>query len=108
MNSSVLALLDHLELALLDDVEADDAEVADVFLHEARDVVVAHEQHVDRHVLAVADQLVLAAGVAEPAAHEQLEGVVREPAGLLDGDLDPGFRGNSHGHFSCAVRVRAG
>jgi hypothetical protein len=27
-------LLDHLELALLDDVEPDDAEVADVFLHE--------------------------------------------------------------------------
>src|SRR6185436_15659120 len=53
-----LALLEHLEPPFLDDVEADDAEVADVLLHEPRDVVVAHEQHVDRHVLAEADQLI--------------------------------------------------
>ena len=55
---------------------------------EVRDVVVAHEQHVERHVLAVAHQLVLAAAVLEPAAHQQVQGVLGQPAGLLDGDLE--------------------
>ncbi len=84
----LLALRDQLEAPLLDDVEADDAQVADVFLHEARNVVVANQQHVDRHVFAVADQLVLAARIAQAAANEQLERVVGQPAGLLHGDLD--------------------
>ena len=75
-----LALLAQLEPPLLDDVEADDAEIADVLLHEARNVVVAHEQHVDGHVLAVADQLILAARVAQAAAHESSsECSVRRP-----------------------------
>ena len=76
----------HGEALLLDDVEADEAEVADVLLHQVRDVVVAHEQHVERHVLAVAHQLVLAAAVLQAAAGQQVERVVGEPAGLLDGD----------------------
>jgi hypothetical protein len=76
------------EPLLFDDVETDDAEVADILLHQVRDVVVAHEQHVERHVLAVAHELVAAAAVLEPAAHQQIERIVGEAAGLLDGKLE--------------------
>ena len=58
---------------LLDDVQTDDAKIANVLLHEVRDVVVAYEQHVERHVLAVAHQLILATAVLEAAPHEQVE-----------------------------------
>ncbi len=37
---------------LLQHVQADQAELADVFLDQIRNVVVAHEQDVERHVLA--------------------------------------------------------
>ena len=63
-------------------------EIADVLLHEVGNVVVAHEQHVERHVLAVAHQLVLAAAVLQAAAHQQVERVVGEAPGLLQGDLE--------------------
>ena len=82
----------------LDDVQADDAEVADVLLHQVGNVVVAHEQHVERHVLAVAHELILAAAVLEAAADQQVERVVREPPGLLQGDLETG--GFVHGASS--------
>ena len=74
------------EALLFDDVQPDDAEVADILLHQVGDVVVAHEQHVERHVLAVAHQLVLAAAVLEAATREQVERVIGEAAGLLDRD----------------------
>ena len=83
------------EALLLHDVEADDAEIADVFLHQVGDVVVAHEQHIERHVLAVAHELVLAAAVLQAAAHQQVERVVGEPAGLL------------HGHLQALVLIHA-
>jgi hypothetical protein len=72
---------------LLYDVQAHQPQVADVLLHQVRDVVVAHEQHVQRHVLAVAHQLVLAAAVFEAAARQQVERAVGEPAAFLYGDL---------------------
>ena len=53
-----------LEALLLEHVEADEPEVADVFLHQVGNVVVAHEQHVERHVLAEAHELILAAAGA--------------------------------------------
>ena len=43
-----------LKALLLQHVQADEAQVADIFLHQIRDVVVAHEQHIERHVLAEA------------------------------------------------------
>ena len=88
----------HREALFLDDVQADEAEVADVLLHEVGDVVVAHEQHVERHVLAVAHQLVLAAAVLEAAADQQVERVIGQPAGLLDGDAQS--LASFHGHRS--------
>ena len=74
---------------LLDHIQTDHAEIADILLHEIRDVVVAHEQHVERHVLAVAHELVFAAAVLEPAARQQIERGIGEPAALLHGDLEP-------------------
>jgi hypothetical protein len=69
-------------------VHAHDAEIADAFGDELRDVVVAHQQHVHRHVLAEADQLVAAAAVDQPAGLHQVQRVVGQPAGLLYGNLD--------------------
>ena len=76
----------HREALFLEHVEADEAEVADVFLHQVGNVVVAHEQHVERHVLAVAHQLVLAAAELEAAAVQQVERLVGEASRLLHGD----------------------
>ncbi|MND00943.1 hypothetical protein D3C83_197360 [compost metagenome] len=42
-----------LERGFLEDVGADDAEVAHAIHDKLRDVVIAHEQHVDREVLRV-------------------------------------------------------
>ena len=66
--------------------QPDQAEIANVFLDEVRDVVVPHEQHVERHVLAVAHQLVLAAAELQAAAGEQVERQVGESARLLHRD----------------------
>ena len=76
------------ETLLFDHVQSDDAQIADVLLHQIRDVVVAHEQHVERHVLAVAHQLIFAAAVLQPAANQQIERVVSQSPGLLQGDLE--------------------
>ena len=63
----------QLQALLLEDVEADEAQVADIFLHQIRNVVVAHEQHIERQILAKTEQLILAARELEPAAAEQLQ-----------------------------------
>ena len=78
----------ELQALLLEHVQPDEAEVADVFLHQVRNVVVAHEQHVERHVLAVRHELVLAARDLQSAAQQQVERGVGEPAGLLHGELE--------------------
>jgi hypothetical protein len=57
----------ELEPLLLEHVAPDEAEVTDVLLHEVGDVVVAHEQHVERHVLPEAHQLIAAARELEAA-----------------------------------------
>ena len=75
------------EALLFDDVQPDDAEIADVLLHQVGNVVVAHEQHIERHVLAVAHQLILAAAVLEAAADQQVERVVGQSPGLLQRDF---------------------
>jgi hypothetical protein len=79
----------HREALLLEHVHADEAQVADVLLHQVRDVVVADEQHVERHVLAVTHQLVLAAVELESAAVQQVERLVGQPARFLHGDAQP-------------------
>ena len=63
----------QLQALFLDHVASDEPQVADVFLHQVGDVVVAHEQHVERHVLAEAHELVAAARQLEAAALEQIE-----------------------------------
>jgi hypothetical protein len=45
-----------------DDIEADEPEVAHVFLDEIGDVVISNEEQVEWHVLAVAEKLVFGAG----------------------------------------------
>ena len=77
-----------LQPAFFQHIEADEAQVADVFLHEIRDVVVAHEQHIERHVLAVHHELVFAARELEPAARQKIERRIGEPARLLDSKLE--------------------
>jgi hypothetical protein len=72
---------------LLDHIQAHQSQVANILLHQIRNVIVAHEQHIERHVLAVAHQLVLAAAVLEAASREEVERAVGEPAALLHGDF---------------------
>ena len=72
----------------LDNVEPDDTEVADVVADEARDIVIPNQQQVDRHVLAVADQLVLAAGQFEATAFQQVDRMFGQATGFLHRDLD--------------------
>ena len=74
----------QLEALLLQHVQADQAEIADVFLHQVGDVVVAHEQHVERHVLAESHQLILAARQLQAAARQQVERRIGQSAGFLD------------------------
>jgi uncharacterized Ntn-hydrolase superfamily protein len=93
----------HGQALFLDDVEPHEAEVADVLLHEVRNVVVADEQDVERHVLAVAHQLVLAATVFQAATRQQVERVVGQAAGLLDRDAQALLA--FHGQRSCRRRA---
>ena len=63
----------------------------------AGNVVVADEEDVERQVLAEADELVTRAAEAQPAAREEIQGVVGQPAGFLDRNLEarrafPGHR----------------
>jgi len=51
----------QLEALLLEHVQAHQSQVADVLAHQIGNVIVAHEQHIERQVLAVTHQLVLAA-----------------------------------------------
>ena len=57
---------------LFHDVQADDAEVADVVADEARNIVVADKQQVDRHVFAETEQLILALDELQSATLEQV------------------------------------
>ncbi len=82
-----LAARGELQALLLEHVQADQPEVAHVLLHQVRDVVVAHEQHIERHVLAEAHQLILAARELQAAAREQIERRVGQAAGLLHREL---------------------
>jgi hypothetical protein len=86
----------HFQAPLFEHVQTHQAQVADVFLHQVRDVVVAHEQHVERHVLAKAHELVLAARELQPAARQQVERMVGEAPGFLDGQLQAGFFVDAH------------
>jgi hypothetical protein len=78
------------EALFFDDVETDDAQIAHVLLHQVGNVIVPHEQQVEWHVLAVTHQLVLAAAVLQAAADHQVERVVGEAPGLLQGDFETG------------------
>ena len=105
-NSGVDAARLEREALLFDDVQADDAEIADVLLHQVGNVVIAHEQHVERHVLAVAHQLIFAAAVLEAAADQQVERVVGQAPGFLQCDFEArGFvhDGSAGGPRSAAV-----
>jgi hypothetical protein len=74
------------EALFVEHVAADDAEFAAALDEQARDVVVAYEQHVDGHVLAVEEQLVAALAEGEPGAAQQAERILRQASGLLHGD----------------------
>jgi hypothetical protein len=61
------------EPLFLDDVKSNQPEIADVLLDQIGNVVVAHEQHVERHVFAVAHELVFAAAEFQAATEQQIE-----------------------------------
>ncbi len=82
---------DELQALFLEHVAPDEPEIADVFLHEVGNVVVAHEQHVERHVLAEAHELIATARELQAAALEQLERRIGEPSGFLYGELEALF-----------------
>jgi hypothetical protein len=75
------------ERELVEHVAADDAELADAVADEGGDVVVADEHEIDREVLDPGREVIAAAGDAQPGIAEQAAAVVREAAGLLDGDV---------------------
>ena len=83
-------LLEEVKALFLDDVQARDAQVADVVANQAGNVIVANQQHVHGHVLAISDELVRALRVLEAAALEEIQGLLGEPSRLLDSHLDPG------------------
>src|SRR6185437_589429 len=78
----------ELQPFLLDHIESDESEIAHVLLDEVRDIVVAHEEHIERHVLPEPEELVLAARELESTAGEQIERGVGEPPRLLHGELE--------------------
>ena len=80
-------------------VQAADAEIADIIAYQAGDVVIAHQQEVDRHVLAVADQLVAATRIFQAALLQQFQAVLGQAPRFLDSDLDTCLW-FSHVHFS--------
>jgi hypothetical protein len=82
----------------LDHIQAHDAEVADVIGNESGNVVVAHEQQVDRHVLTETEQLVLALGELEAAALEKVQRVFGQAPRLLHRNLDA-LLGRIHGEL---------
>ena len=63
----------HFQTELFQHIQAHQAQVADILLHQVGYVVVAHEQHVQRQVLAETDELVLAARQLQAAASEQIQ-----------------------------------
>jgi hypothetical protein len=78
----------ELEPLFLEHVAAYQPQVANVFLHQVRDVVIANEQHIERHVLAETHELIATARQLEAATLEQLERRVGEPAGFLYRELE--------------------
>ena len=88
---------DQLKSLFLEHVAPDQAEIADVFLHEIGNVVIAHEQDVERHVLAEAHELIAASRELQAAALEQFERRVGEPSGFLYGELETVFVDGFHG-----------
>ena len=87
---------DELEAFFLQHVAPDEPEIADVFLHEVRNVVVTHEQHIERHVFAEAHELIATTRELQAAALEQLERRVGEPSGFLYGELEAVFVDGFH------------
>ena len=66
--------------------------------------VIAHEQHIERHVLAVAHQLIFAAAVFQAASRQQIERAIGEAAAFLNGD----FQAHGIGHHVGATHSVSG
>jgi hypothetical protein len=84
-----------LQALFLQHVAADEAQVAGTFGDESRDVVVAHQQQVDRLRLAVAEQTIAALAEAQAGTRKQVTPWFGEPAILLGGNAEAvtGFHG---------------
>jgi diaminopimelate decarboxylase len=67
-------------------VLADDAEIDHAVHHQARDVVVAHAQDIDRHVFGEGDQTLLLQVDLDAAACQQFLGFIAQAARLLHCD----------------------
>ena len=94
--SARLAARRKLQAFLLENVESDQPEIADVLLHQIGNVVVADEQHIQRHVLAVTHQLILAARQLQAAAGQHVERRIGEPPGFLYGQFQSHFIHGGH------------
>src|SRR5579862_263338 len=68
LEARVLAVSRELQALLLEHVEADDTQFADVFLHQLRNVVIAHKKNIEGQVFTKPDELVLPAGKLQSAA----------------------------------------
>ena len=94
-----------LEGGFLEDVVADDAEVAHAVHDQLRDVVIAHEEHIEGEVFGVQEQLFLRGLDLDAAAGEQIERVGGEAAALLDGEAEAVF-GRSGGRHGAGGREK--
>jgi len=65
--------------------------VVNVVLDEPGNIVVTDQKHVDGHVLAVADQLILAPRIGQTTAGQQLHRMLGQAPRLLYCDLDTGI-----------------
>ncbi len=82
-----LAVCLTIQAFLLHHVQADDAEITDILTHQSRDIVIPDQQKIYGHVLAVADELVLALGDLQATALEQIDRVIGQATGFLHRNL---------------------
>ena len=64
----------------MNDVQAGNAEIANIIADQPWDVVVAHQQQIHRHVFAITKQLVFTLRELQATAGQQIERVIRQAA----------------------------
>ena len=83
-----VAARSQFQALFFDHVEAHEPQIADIFFDEVGNIVIAHEQQVERHVLAKADELIFAARELQATTSEQIDRLIGQPSGLLHGEFE--------------------